>query len=132
MDIVRKRGVKGGQGNAVSEYSDIIGRAGSWQYGNDARVNDVEDEKREEDLAFGTPHEKMDFDPKKGLLAQAVDLGTSAVKSVADNMSKVKENYKATSQQTNQMPAELKEAARMKALGQQALDQDKPAPQQGK
>ena len=57
MDIVRKRGVKGGQGNAVSEYSDIIGRAGSWQYGNDARVNDVEDEKREEDLAFGTPND---------------------------------------------------------------------------
>jgi len=60
MDIKQKRGVKGGQGNAASQYSDIIARAGSWQYGNDAQWNDVESEKKEEDLKFGTPNsEKM-------------------------------------------------------------------------
>ncbi len=56
MDIKGKRGVKGGQGNKAAEYSDIIARAGSWQYGMDSRTNDIEAEKREEDLAFGVPH----------------------------------------------------------------------------
>jgi hypothetical protein len=53
MDIVRKRGIKGSQGNEVSEYSDIIARAGSWQYGNDAQYLAIEAEKKEEDEAFG-------------------------------------------------------------------------------
>jgi hypothetical protein len=65
MDIVNKRGYKGGQGNAASDYRDIVAAAGNWQYGNAAHPNDIEDEKREEDLAFGIPHEVMDFDPKK-------------------------------------------------------------------
>jgi hypothetical protein len=53
MDIVRKRAVKGGQGNAVSGYTDAVARAGSWQYGNDALYVDYEAEKKEEDLKFG-------------------------------------------------------------------------------
>lgn len=57
MDIVRKRGIKGGQGNATSECSDIIARAGSWQYGNDAIYHDTESEKKEEDLKFGVPND---------------------------------------------------------------------------
>lgn len=60
MDIKAKRGTKGGQGNAVAEYSDIIARAGSWQYGNDAKWNDVEAEKKEEDLRFGVPNSEKD------------------------------------------------------------------------
>jgi hypothetical protein len=57
MDIVRKRGIKGSQGTNASEYSDIIARAGSWQYGNDAMYADVEAEKKEEDLKFGVPND---------------------------------------------------------------------------
>lgn len=57
MDIVRKRGVKGSQGNSAAEYSDIIARAGSWQYGNDASYDAVEAEKKEEDLKFGVPND---------------------------------------------------------------------------
>lgn len=57
MDIVRKRLVPGGQGNAVSGATDAVARAGSWQYGADARYIDYEAEKREEDLAFGTPND---------------------------------------------------------------------------
>jgi len=57
MDIIRKRGIKGSQGNAGSEYSDIIARAGSWQYGNDVSYGDVEAEKKEEDLKFGVPND---------------------------------------------------------------------------
>jgi hypothetical protein len=56
MDIVQKRGIKGGQGNSSSEYSDVIARAGSWQYGNDAMYADTEGEKKEEDLKFGVPN----------------------------------------------------------------------------
>jgi len=61
MDIVRKRGIKGSQGTNASEYSDIIARAGSWQYGNDAQYDAVESEKKEEDLKFGVPN---DFDER--------------------------------------------------------------------
>ena len=57
MDIVKKRGVKGGQGNSAAECSDIIARAGSWQYGDDAMYVDVEGEKKEEDLKFGVPND---------------------------------------------------------------------------
>lgn len=57
MDIVNKRGVKGGQGNAAAGYSDIIARAGSWQYGNDASREAIEAEAKEEDLKFGVPNE---------------------------------------------------------------------------
>jgi hypothetical protein len=57
MDIVRKRAVKGGQGNAVAGAIDAVARAGSWQYGADALYEDYEAEKKEEDLKFGTPNE---------------------------------------------------------------------------
>jgi hypothetical protein len=57
MDVVRKRGIKGSQGNAVAQYSDIVARAGSWQYGNDATYADTEAEKAEEDKAFGSPND---------------------------------------------------------------------------
>jgi hypothetical protein len=57
MDIVQKRGIKGAQGNKASEYSDIVARAGSWQYGMDCQYVDVEAEKCEEDLAFGVPND---------------------------------------------------------------------------
>jgi hypothetical protein len=53
VDIVRKRGIKGGQGTNASEYSDIIARAGSWQYGTDVEYSAVEAEKKEEDDKFG-------------------------------------------------------------------------------
>jgi hypothetical protein len=53
MDIKQKVGVKGGQGNAASEFSDIVARAGSWQYGRDAQYEAVGDEQAEEDNAFG-------------------------------------------------------------------------------
>lgn len=56
MDIKGKRGTKEGQGNAAAGYSDIVARAGSWQYGNDVLCNDIESEKKEEDLKFGTPN----------------------------------------------------------------------------
>jgi hypothetical protein len=56
VDIKSKRGTKGGQGNAAAQYSDIVARAGSWQYGNDAKWNDIEGEKKEEDLKFGVPN----------------------------------------------------------------------------
>jgi len=62
MDIVDKRGTKGGQGNATSQYSSYLARACDWQYGADARADDIEAEKREEDLRFGVPHEPMDFE----------------------------------------------------------------------
>lgn len=57
MDIKGKRGVTGSQGNAASHYSDIVARAGSWQYGNDAAYGDIEAEKKEEDLKFGVPND---------------------------------------------------------------------------
>lgn len=53
MDIKQKVGIKGGQGNAAAQYSDIIARAGSWQYGRDAQYADIEGEKKEEDAKFG-------------------------------------------------------------------------------
>jgi len=63
MDIKQKRAIKGGQGGHVAEYSDIIARAGSWQYGNDALYADTENEKKEQDLKFGVPN---DFDGRGG------------------------------------------------------------------
>lgn len=56
MDIINKRRVKDGHGNAGAEYSDIISRACSWSRGADVSAQDIDDEKREEDLAFGIPH----------------------------------------------------------------------------
>ena len=56
MDIIRKRRVKDGHGNAGAEYSDIISRAQSWSRGADVSAQDIDAEKREEDLAFGVPH----------------------------------------------------------------------------
>ena len=53
MDIKQKVGIKDSQGNMASEYSDIIARAGSWQYGRDAQYRDIGDESAEEDNAFG-------------------------------------------------------------------------------
>lgn len=64
MDIKRKVMSPGSQGNSASEISDILQRACDWQYGRAATANDIEDESREEDLAFGVPHEALDFDPK--------------------------------------------------------------------
>lgn len=61
MDIKQKVGVKGSQGNAASEYSDIIARAGSWQYGRDAQYDAVASESAEEDNAFGGMN---DFDER--------------------------------------------------------------------
>jgi hypothetical protein len=57
MDIKAKRGIKDAQGNKAAEYSDIVARAGSWQYGMDACYADVEAEKLEEDLAAGVPND---------------------------------------------------------------------------
>lgn len=66
MDIVDKRGVKGGQGNAAAGYSDFVARSGSWAYGADATAQDIEDESREEDLKFGVVHGAMSVtDPIK-------------------------------------------------------------------
>ena len=53
MDIKRKVGQPDSQGNAAAEYSDFTARSGSWQYGRDARFNDIIAEGREENLAFG-------------------------------------------------------------------------------
>jgi hypothetical protein len=132
LDIVRKRGIKGSQGNAVSEYSDIIARSGSWQYGNDATANDIEDEKREEDLAFGVPHEAMDFDPKKGMLAMASDAANNIAKAVTDKVKSVKDSYKGAMQQNSQMGSELKETQRSYELGRQALAQGQNQPKDSK
>lgn len=56
MDIVSKRRVKDGHGNAGAEYSDIVSRACSWSRGADVSAQDIDAEKREEDLAFGGTH----------------------------------------------------------------------------
>jgi hypothetical protein len=56
MDIVNKRGVKGGNGNAAAGYHDIVAAAGSWQYGADATPEAIDAESSEEDSAFGTPN----------------------------------------------------------------------------
>lgn len=56
MDIVKKQRVPFNQGNAASEYSDIISRAQSWSRGVDTATEDIDAEKREEDLKFGVPH----------------------------------------------------------------------------
>lgn len=56
MDIVRKRRVADGNGNAAAEYSDIVSRACSWSRGADTAVQDIDAEKMEEDKAFGVPH----------------------------------------------------------------------------
>ncbi len=69
VDIVNKRRVTGGHGNAAAEYSDIVTRACSWQRGADAAQQDIEAESQEEDLAFGVPHRKAinyDQHPKPG------------------------------------------------------------------
>jgi len=126
VDIKRKVQSPGSQGNVASTFDDPIMRAGSWQYGRAATPNDIEDEKREEDLAFGVPHEAMDFDPKKGILAMASDAASSVASKVAAKVQQVKDTYKAGAQQTNQLPAELKATREMYAEGQKALDQDKP------
>src|ERR1700690_1127614 len=55
MDIVNKRAVKGGNGNASSQISDIVDRAGSWQYGSGTSMEATRAESKEENLAFGTP-----------------------------------------------------------------------------
>jgi hypothetical protein len=55
MDIVNKRAVKGGNGNAASEIVDIVGNAGSWQYGAGASCEQIDAESMEENKAFGTP-----------------------------------------------------------------------------
>lgn len=56
MDIVKKRRVVDGHGNEAAEYSDIVSRAQSWSRGADCSSQDIDAEKREEDLAFGIPH----------------------------------------------------------------------------
>jgi hypothetical protein len=57
MDIVNKRRVTGGNGNAASDMSeDVLSRACSWQYGADASCEAIEAESAEEDKAFGTPN----------------------------------------------------------------------------
>lgn len=56
MDIVKKRRVVDGNGNAAAEYSDIISRACSWQRGADASCQDIDAECMEEDQAFGVPN----------------------------------------------------------------------------
>ena len=48
MDIVNKRGVKGGNGNEASEMSDIVARAGSFQNGAGASCDAIEAESMEE------------------------------------------------------------------------------------
>jgi hypothetical protein len=132
VDIKRKVQSPGSQGNAASEYSDILQRACDWQYGRAATANDIEDEGQEEDLAFGVPHSTMDFDPKKGILATASDAASSIASKVAAKVQQVKDTYKAGAQQTNQLPAELKATRDLYAEGQKALDQDKPQQDQGK
>lgn len=63
MDIVGKKRVPGGHGNAAAEYSDIVSRACSWQRGADTSTQDIGAEKIEEDLRFGTPNgRKVNFD----------------------------------------------------------------------
>jgi hypothetical protein len=57
VDIKAKRGIKDAQGNKAAEYSDIVARAGSFQYGGDALYQDIEAEKCEEDLKFGVPND---------------------------------------------------------------------------
>jgi hypothetical protein len=72
MDIVNKKRVPGGHGNAASEYSDIISRAESWARGADTATQDIDAEKTEEDNAFGVPnktpvvYEKSDTHPARG------------------------------------------------------------------
>jgi hypothetical protein len=64
MDIVRKRGTPGGQGNAVAEYSSYLSRSCDWSYGADARANDIYAESAEENNKFGGYSDpNLHFDP---------------------------------------------------------------------
>ena len=123
MDIKRKVQSPGSQGNAASTFDDPIMRSGDWQYGRACSPNVIEDEKREEDLAFGVPHEVMDFDPKKSIMAMAADAAGKVAQTVTDKVQAAKAQYKTGVQQTNQLPSELKEAQRMHDLGKQALSE---------
>lgn len=64
MDIKRKVGQPNSQGNAASEFSSFIQRSCSWQYGRDAIYNDVEAEKREEDVVWGVVNSTEDSNGK--------------------------------------------------------------------
>ena len=94
MDIVNKRRVTGGNGNAASDRSDILSRACSWAYGADADCEAIDAEKMEEDKAFGIPNsnrehirgnpsgmEKIDnphnFSSNPGFMSTAGMLGAS-------------------------------------------------------
>lgn len=128
MDIVRKRQVKGSQGNAAADYSDIIERAGSWQYGNAAHSNDIEDEGQEEDLAFGVAHETMDFDPPE-LVQKAKAAAQDFLSNVKQDYEKVKTAYRTGSQGTESLGKELEAARQMHEIGRQATKDVLPSPQ---
>ena len=67
MDIKKNRLVKNSQGNSAAQGNqNVVERAGSWAYGNYCNANDVEAEKREQDLAFGTPHDPAPFGENNG------------------------------------------------------------------
>jgi hypothetical protein len=56
MDIIRKRWVKNGNGNAASEDAgDYVSRSGSWQYGANVVSAAIDEESQEENLKFGVP-----------------------------------------------------------------------------
>jgi hypothetical protein len=131
MDIVRKRQVKGSQGNAAADYSDIVERAGSWCYGNAAHSNDIEDEGQEEDLAFGVPHETMDFDPPE-LLEKAKQAGRDIYGSMKQGYEKVKTAYRTGSQETDSLGKELEASRQMHEIGRQATKDVLPSPQASK
>lgn len=59
MDIKQTFRNPGSQGNSAAEVSDIVARACSWAYGHGTNTNAIEAESREEDMAFGVPHEPM-------------------------------------------------------------------------
>lgn len=119
MDIKRKVQSRGSQGNAASDYSDIIARACDWQYGRAVHSNDIEDESQEEDLAFGVPHETMDFDPP-GMIDRAKKAASDVAKNVQQKVQDVKTAYRSGMQQTGQLGPELKTAREMADIGRQA------------
>jgi hypothetical protein len=129
MDIVRKRQVKGSQGNAAADWSNIVDRAGSWQYGNAAHSNDIEDEGQEEDLAFGVPHETMDFDPPGEMMEKAKQMARDVMSNVKQGYENVKTAYRTGSQQTESMGKELEAARQMHEIGRQATRDVLPSPQ---
>lgn len=132
MDIKRKVRSPGSQGNAASEVSDVIARAGDWQYGRGATANDIEDEGQEEDLAFGVPHSTMDFDPKGGILAAATQMAGQAAQKVVDAAKQVKSQYKSGVDESKGLGNELKQTQKMYDYGRQALQQDQPQQQDKK